>query len=91
MFWLIGTAFVLRNFLTVTTLGGSTRVFRENRDLLLLEGSGHLEKFRAPTDTKKHRKMEKKKLRFLFFVCFKKCVFVKNGAMFFVFGLWRPL
>ena len=34
MFWLIATAFALRNFLTLTMLGGFTRVFRENRDLL---------------------------------------------------------
>ena len=47
MFWLIGTAFALRNFLTLTTLGGFTRGFRENRDLLVFGGFGHLEKFRA--------------------------------------------
>ena len=31
-FWLIGTVFPLRNFLTLTTLGGFTRVFRESRN-----------------------------------------------------------
>ena len=50
MFWLIGTAFALRNFLTLTTLGGFTRVFRENRDLLGFGGFGH---FRAPTGKEK--------------------------------------
>ena len=29
MFWLIGTAFALRNFLTLTMLGGFTRVFEK--------------------------------------------------------------
>ena len=33
-FWLIGTAFALRNFLILTTLGGFTRFVRENHDSL---------------------------------------------------------
>ena len=47
MFWLIGTASALRNFLTLTTLGGSTRVFQRILDLLVFGGLGDLDKFRG--------------------------------------------
>ena len=43
-FWLIRTAFALRNFLTLTTLGGCTQVFREIAIYWFLEGFGHLGK-----------------------------------------------
>ena len=88
MFWLIGTAFALRNFLTLTTLGAFTRVFRGNRYLLVFGGFGHLEKFRAqPAGKKKSepKKIEKHVEIFIFRCGFKKCVFVKNGAFFFRF------
>ena len=41
--WLSTTAFALHNFLTVTTLGGSTQFLFENRDLLVFEGSGSVQ------------------------------------------------
>ena len=47
-FWLIGTAFALRNFLTLTTLGGCTRVFREIRDLLVFGAWGTWRNFATP-------------------------------------------
>ena len=42
------TAFVLRNFLVVTTLGVSTRVFREIRDLLTFGGVWALREILSP-------------------------------------------
>ena len=57
----------------------------------VLEGSGHLEKFQAPTD-KKHFDPKKSGKKVFIFCCgFKKCVFVKNRAIFFVFRPWCPL
>ena len=53
MFWLIGTAFALSNFLTLTTLGGFTQVFRENRDLLIFGGVWSLGEILGP-DQQKH-------------------------------------
>ena len=58
MFWLIGTAFALRTFLTLTTLGGSTRDFREIRDLLVFWGLGDLEKFYGPVWGQKRQKVD---------------------------------
>ena len=60
LFWLIGTVFALRRFLTLTTLGGFTRGFREKRDLLGFKGFGHLEKFRAQPTKKFGQKKSKK-------------------------------
>ena len=75
MFWLIGTAFVLRNLLTLTTFGGWTRVFEKIAIYWFLEGSGHLKKFWAPTDKKiDPKKNEKKKLKFYFSWGFQKNV-----------------
>ena len=54
MIWLIKTALALHNFLTLTTLGGFSRVFPGNRDLLAFGGVW------APTDKKKlTQKIEK--------------------------------
>ena len=72
MLWLIGTAFGLRNFLTLMTLGGFGRIFQENRDLLVCGGVW------APTQ-KKSKRVE----IFIFRCGFKKIVFVKNGAILF--------
>ena len=60
MFWLIGTAFALRNFLTLTTLGGFTRVFGENCGLLVFGGLGDLEKLRGTIWGPKRAKNAKK-------------------------------
>ena len=56
-FSLSGTAVALRNFLALTTLGGSTRVFQEIRDLLVSGSLGDLEKLRDPKQAKKSRKV----------------------------------
>ena len=53
MFWLIGTAFALRNFLTLTTLGGCIRVLRENRELLVFGGVWALGEILGPNRQKK--------------------------------------
>ena len=60
MFWLIGTVFALRNFLTLTTLGGSTRIFREIRDLLVFGDLGDLKILRPRSWPKKGRKWSTK-------------------------------
>ena len=60
MVWLIGTAFALRNFLTLTTVGGSTRVFRETHDFLAFGGLGDWEKFHGPVWGLKRAKNAKK-------------------------------
>ena len=56
IFQLIGTAFAFRNFLTLTTFPTfpdvSPEFFEKIAIYWSLEGSGHLEKFRAPTDKK---------------------------------------
>ena len=54
-------------------------------------GSGHLEKLQAPTDKKKDLKKIEKNLDFYFCCGFKKCGFVQNRAIFFVFGPRCPL
>ena len=75
MFWLIGTTFALRNFLTVTTLGGFTRVFRENRDLLVFGGVWALGEILSLNRQKSNwpKKNRKKKLENFIFRCgFKK-------------------
>ena len=46
MFWLIGTAFAVGNFLTLTMFFDKIAIY------WVLEGSGHLEKFWAPNDKK---------------------------------------
>ena len=85
-----GTAFALRNFLTLTMLGSFTRVFRENRDLLVFGGVWALREIpglerQKPLDPKT---IKKTSWKFVFCCRFKKCVFVKNGVIFFRF---RPL
>ena len=77
MFWLIGTAFALRNFLTLTTLGGFTRVFRENRDLLVFGGVWALREIPGPNRQKNldPPKKSKEKPKILFFVAVSKNVF----------------
>ena len=90
MFRLIGPAFVMRNFLTLTALGGFTRIFPDNRDLLVFGGVWALREIPGPDRQKEFdpKKIEKK-LNFIFLRCgLKKYVFVKNGAIFFRF---RPL
>ena len=69
MFWLIGTAFALRVFLTITTLGGFTRVFRENCNLLVFGGVWALREIPGPNRQKKLTEKNLKKIEiFLFFV-----------------------
>ena len=62
MFWLIGTAFALRNFLTLTTLGGFTRVFRETHDLLVFGGVWALTEIPGPNRQKKLTPQKSKKV-----------------------------
>ena len=81
MFCLIGTAFALRNFRTLTMAGDFTRVFGEIAVYWFLEGSGHLEKFQAPTDNL----FSSKKLKLLFLVLVSKNVFSSKKERF------RPL
>ena len=89
MFWLIGTAIALRNFLTVTTLGGFTRVFRENRDLLVFGG---VWAFREIPDPNRQKNFDPKKPEFYFSLRFQKmCSRQKRSDFFFVFGPWCPL
>ena len=89
MFWLIGTAFGLRNFLALTTLGVSPDFFEKIAIYWFMEGSG--QKLGDPTNknnlTEKNQKHVKNSI-----LCsgFKKCVFVKNGAIFFRFRLLVP-
>ena len=53
MFWLIGAAFAMHNFLTLTTLGVFIRVFRENPDLLVFEEVWALKEIPGPNRQKK--------------------------------------
>ena len=63
----------------------SPELFEKIASYWFFEGSGHLEKFRAPTDKKIDSKKIEKKIDF--FCCgFKKYVFVKTGAIFFSFS-----
>ena len=78
IFWLIGITFALRNFLTLTTTGGLIRFFEKIVIYWFLEGSGHLEKFRAPT-----AKKMKKTLKFSFFIAVSKNVFSSKTEQFF--------
>ena len=83
MLWLIGTAFALRNFLTLTTLGGSPEFFEKISIYWFLEGSGHSEKFRASTDKKKLTpKKSKKKVEFFFWLPFQKMWFRQKRGNF---------
>ena len=82
MFWLIGTAFALRNLLTVTTLGGFTRVFRENRDLLVFGGVWALAEILGPNWQKTFDLKKSKKLKILFFVAVSKNVFASKTERF---------
>ena len=77
----------------LTTWGVSPEFFEKIAIYWFLEGSGHLEKFRAPTDKKTLTpKKSKKKLKILFFVAVSKNKFSsKTERFFFVFGPWRPL
>ena len=76
MVWLIGTAFALRSFLTLTTLGGFTPVFRENRDLLVFGGVGALREIPGPNRQKNFDpQTNQKKTGILFFVAVSKNVF----------------
>ena len=59
MFWLIGTAFVLRNFLALTTLGGFTRFFEKFVIYWFLEGSGGLREILRPPGARNGPKMPK--------------------------------
>ena len=89
MLWLIGTAFALCKFLTLTTSGGFTRVLRENCDLLGFGGVWALREIPGPNrqdkfDPKKNRE----KIYFIFRCGFEKYVFVKMERFFVRF---RPL
>ena len=53
--------FALRNFLTLTTLGVSPKFFEKIAIYWILERSGYLEKFWAPTDTKHLARKKSKK------------------------------
>ena len=77
-------------WLTVTTLGGFTRVLRQNRDLLGFGGVWALGALLGPNRQKifDPKKSKKNFEDFIFRCGSKKCVFVKNGAIFFRF---RPL
>ena len=82
MFWLIGTAFALRNFLSPTTLWSFTRVFRENRDLLVFGGACALTEILGPNQQKPYPKKIKKHVEnYIFVAVSKKYVFVKNTAI----------
>ena len=88
MFWLIGTAFAFRNFLTLTTLWGFSRVFRENSDLLVFGEVWALREIpglhRQNNSTQKiGKKVEIFSLRFV--------LSSKPERSFFVFGPWCPL
>ena len=85
MFWLIGTAFALRNFLTLTTLGGFTRVFRENRDLLVFGGVWALREIPGPNRQKTIDPKNSKK-NLIFFVA----VSSKTERLFFRLRLLAP-
>ena len=81
--------FTLCNFLNLATLGGFTRVFRENRHLLVFGGVWALGEIPGPTSKKI---FDQKKLEILFFVAGSKNVFAsKTEQFFFVFGPWSPL
>ena len=71
-------------------MGGFTRVFRENDDLLVFGGLWALREIPGPNGPKKMdpKKVEKLVDFFVFHCSFKKYAFVKNGAVFFRF---RPL
>ena len=86
MFWLTGTVFALRNFLALTTLGSFTRVFRENRDLLVSGGVWALREIPGPNRQKTLDPQKSKKV--LFFVAVSKNVFSSKTERFFCF---RPL
>ena len=73
MFWLIGTTFALRNFLTLTTLGGITQFFGENRDLLVFGGVWAPREIPGPNRPKKFDPENRKKIeKFIFCRGFKK-------------------
>ena len=64
-FWLIGTAFALRNFLTPTTLGSVWDFFRQFAMYRFFRGPGDLEKFcgrpgpkTGPKTGQKHQKVD---------------------------------
>ena len=92
MFWLTGTAFALRNFLAMTTLGGFTRVFRENLDLLVSGGVWALREIPGPNRQKKFDppKIEQHVENFTFFVAASKNVFASKTERFsrFFFIFW---
>ena len=84
MFWLIGTVFALRNFLTLTAFGGFTRLFREHRDLLVFGGVWALGQIPRPNQQKQFdpKKSKKNKLFFSFVPVSKNEFLSKNGAMY---------
>ena len=89
MFWLIGTAFAMRNFPTRTTLGVLTRVFRTNRDLLVFGGVWALREIPGPNQQKKiDTKKIEKKLKFFFFVAVSKNVFASKTER--IFAIFFP-
>ena len=91
MFWLIGTAFALHNFLTLTTLGAFTRVFQDNRDLLGFGGVWALREIPGPNRQKTIDPKNRKKVEFYFSLRFQKmCFRHKRSDFFFVFGPLAP-
>ena len=82
MFWLIGTAFALPHFLTVTALEGFARVFREIAISLFLEGSGDLEKTWAPNRQKHLTRKKSKNIGKIYFLYVSSS---KKGRFFFSF------
>ena len=86
MFWLIGTAFALHNFLNLTKLGGFTRVFQENCGLLVFGGVWELGETPGSTRQKKFDpKKIKKKLKILMFPAVSENVFSSKTERFFRF------
>ena len=91
MFWLIGTAFALRNFLTNNVGGVSAEFFEKIAFYWFLEGSGHLEKFRARTKKKEPKKIEKCVENFIFRCGFEKNVFGSKTERFSYFFSFSAL
>ena len=80
MFWLIGTAFAFRNFLTSQRWEVSTDFFGENRDLLVLKWSGGLGEIPWPNQK------SKKKLGNSFLTALSKNVFSSKAEQFSALG-----
>ena len=84
MIWLIKTALALHNFLTLTTLGGFSRVFPGNRDLLAFGGVWALRESLGPNRQKNlDLKKIEKHVEILFLLRFQKICFGQKRSDFF--------